>query len=55
MNKNAIRCISDSEAQVTKAFEKMAVVFGTEEYKLWIIVAKRSKSTILLLLFIITL
>lgn len=35
MNKNTIRYINDNEAQVTKAFEKRAVIFGTEEYKLW--------------------
>ena len=35
MMKNAIRTINDTEAQVTKAFAKKAVIFGTEEYKLW--------------------
>ena len=30
-----IRTISNNEAQVTKAFAKKAVLFGTEEYKLW--------------------
>ena len=35
MNKNTIRYINDTEAQVTKTFEKKAVIFGTEEYKLW--------------------
>ena len=35
MMKNAIRTISNTEAQVTKAFAKKAVIFGTEEYKLW--------------------
>ena len=33
--KNAIRYISDNEAQVTKAFQKNASIFGTEEFKLW--------------------
>lgn len=35
MIKNAIRYINDNEAQVTKAFAKKAVIFGTEEYQLW--------------------
>lgn len=35
MTKNAIRYINDNEAQVTKAFAKQAVIFGTDEYKLW--------------------
>lgn len=35
MKKNAIRYINDNEAQVTKAFAKKAIIFGTEEYKLW--------------------
>lgn len=35
MMKNVIRTINDTEAQVTKAFAKKAVIFGTEEYKLW--------------------
>lgn len=35
MMKNAIRTISNTEAQVTKAFAKKAVIFGTEEYKIW--------------------
>ena len=35
MMKNAIRTISNTEAQVTKAFAKKAVIFGTEEYRLW--------------------
>lgn len=30
-----ITFISETEAQVTKAFAKKAVIFGTEEYKLW--------------------
>ena len=33
--RNAIRYINDTTAQVTKAFEKKACVFGTEEFKLW--------------------
>ena len=33
--RNAIRYINDTTAQVTKAFEKKARVFGTEEFKLW--------------------
>ena len=32
---NNIRYISDTEAQVTKAFQKNASIFGTEEFKLW--------------------
>lgn len=31
----SIRYISDDKAQVTKAFAKKAVIFGTEEFKLW--------------------
>ena len=30
-----IRYISETEAQVSKAFAKKAVIFGTEEFKLW--------------------
>lgn len=30
-----IRYIDNTTAQVTKAFAKKAVIFGTEEYKLW--------------------
>ena len=30
-----IRYIDDNTAQVTKAFEKKACIFGTEEFKLW--------------------
>lgn len=30
-----IKYVSETEAQVTKAFAKKAVIFGTEEYKLW--------------------
>ena len=33
--RNAIRYINDTTAQVTKAFEKTACVFGTEEFNLW--------------------
>lgn len=33
--KSAIRYVSDTEAQVTKAFEKKACIFGTEEFNLW--------------------
>ena len=33
--KNEIRYIDDTTAQVTKAFQKNAVIFGTEEFKLW--------------------
>ena len=35
MKKNAIIYINDTQAQVTKAFEKQARIFGTEQYKLW--------------------
>ena len=35
MKKNAIIYIDDTTAQVTKAFENQARIFGTEEYKLW--------------------
>ena len=35
MKKNAIRYIDDKTAQVTKAFEKKACIFGTDEFKLW--------------------
>lgn len=35
MKKMVIKMISETEAQVTKAFAKNAVIFGTEEYKLW--------------------
>ena len=31
----AIVYINDTTAQVTKAFQKNAVIFGTEEFKLW--------------------
>lgn len=33
--KKAIRYIDDAHAQVTKAFEKKACVFGTEEFNQW--------------------
>lgn len=33
--KNEIRYVNDTTAQVTKAFEKKAAIFGTEEFKLW--------------------
>ena len=33
--KNVIKYINDNEAQVTKAFEKNACIFGTEEFNLW--------------------
>lgn len=33
--KQAIRYIDDTQAQVTKAFEKKACVFGTEEFNQW--------------------
>ena len=32
---NVIRTIDNETAQVTKAFQKNAVIFGTEEFKLW--------------------
>ena len=32
---SAIRYIDDNTAQVTKAFEKKACIFGTDEFKLW--------------------
>ena len=32
---NAIRYINDTTAQVTKAFEKKACIFGTDEFNLW--------------------
>ena len=35
MAKMVIKMISETEAQVTKAFAKNAVIFGTSEYKLW--------------------
>ena len=33
--RNAIRYINDTTAQVTKAFEKKACIFGTDEFKMW--------------------
>lgn len=33
--KNQIKYINDKQAEVTKAFAKKAVIFGTPEYKLW--------------------
>ena len=33
--KNVIKYINDTTAQVTKAFEKKAAIFGTEEFKQW--------------------
>lgn len=33
--KKGIKYVSDTEAQVTKAFEKKACIFGTEEFNLW--------------------
>ena len=35
MKKNAIIYIDDTQAQVTKAFEKQARIFGTPEYREW--------------------
>lgn len=35
MKKNAIITINDTTARVTKAFEKKARIFGTEEYETW--------------------
>lgn len=33
--KNVIKYINDNEAQVTKAFEKNACIFGTDEFQQW--------------------
>lgn len=33
--RNAIRYINDTTAQVTKAFEKKACIFGTDEFQEW--------------------
>ena len=33
--KKSIVYVSETEAQVTKAFQKQARIFGTEEFKLW--------------------
>ena len=35
MKRNAIITIDDTHAQVTKAFEKQARIFGTPEYREW--------------------
>ena len=35
MKKNEIIYVNDTTAMVTKAFEKKACIFGTEEFKLW--------------------
>ena len=35
MKKNTIIYVNDTTAMVTKAFEKKACIFGTEEFKLW--------------------
>lgn len=35
MKKNAIVCVDEKTALVTKTFQKNAVIFGTEEFKLW--------------------
>lgn len=35
MKKNAIITIDDTTAQVTKAFQRQARIFGTDEYKMW--------------------
>ena len=32
---NSIRYVDNKHAQVTKAFAKKAMIFGTEEFKLW--------------------
>ncbi|MBU5626181.1 hypothetical protein KQI82_04495 [Oscillibacter sp. MSJ-2] len=34
-NKNTIRYIDETTAQVTKAFQKNSSIFGTDEFKLW--------------------
>ena len=33
--KKGIKYVSDTEAQVTKAFEKKACIFGTDEFQEW--------------------
>lgn len=33
--KNTIRFINDTEAQVSKAFQRKAAIYGTDEFKLW--------------------
>ena len=35
MTKNTIKTLDNTTAQVSKTFAKRAVIFGTEEYKLW--------------------
>ena len=35
MKNTNITVINETTAQVTKAFMKKAVIFGTDEYKLW--------------------
>ena len=35
MKSNSIRYIDDTTAQVTKAFQRQARIFGTDEYKMW--------------------
>ena len=35
MKKNAIITIDETTAQVTKAFQRQARIFGTDEYKMW--------------------
>ncbi len=35
MNKMMIKTVSETEARVTKAFQKKAMIFGSPEYKLW--------------------
>lgn len=35
MKKNTIKMISENEAQVSKAFEKKARIYGTPEYRQW--------------------
>lgn len=35
MKRNAIITIDETTAQVTKAFQRQARIFGTDEYKMW--------------------
>ena len=35
MKRNAIVTIDETTAQVTKAFQRQARIFGTDEYKMW--------------------
>ena len=35
MKKNAIITIDETTARVTKAFQRQARIFGTDEYKMW--------------------